>query len=136
MKREIKFRAFDKVSKKIVFVDSIEFIDEIEGRTGFNLYIAKTKPKEKSYWREWNEVELMQYTELHDEKGKEIYEGDIVKYKDEKGYHSEFWEVIFYCGAFRIAGLPRKIRVYDIGVVFNLEVIGNIYENPELIPTE
>jgi hypothetical protein len=74
---------------------------------------------------------LMQYSGLKDKNGKEIYEGDICKVDEGEN----FYEIIFYMGGFMVAVLPRKIRIYHIGdsLFNNIEIIGNIYENPELI---
>jgi len=63
---------------------------------------------------------LMQYTGLKDNNGKEIYEGDIVKW----GKIIEKVEMKDGCWSMVLGTIVEE---------FNLEVIGNIYENPELI---
>ena len=76
---------------------------------------------------------IMQYTGLKDKNGKEIYEGDIVGYGDnypcEVKYNSECcqYDFIEY-------GNDRGIRYHDAqSYTVPWEVIGNIYENPELV---
>jgi len=75
---------------------------------------------------------LMQYTGLKDSKGKEIYEGDIVNFVT---YEEEKLEVYWYN---ETCGWQMK-RIVGSGTMFipnytdYLEVIGNIYENPELL---
>ncbi len=72
---------------------------------------------------------IMQYTGLKDKNGKEIYEGDIVNGED--GFGRSFIGAITYeAGVYYIRGIDqnRPIKIYHI-----CEIIGNIYENPELL---
>lgn len=72
--------------------------------------------------------ELMQYTGLKDKNGKEIYEGDIIRFT--KG--TRCYEV-----AFMYAGFKRKLgnegNCADIHEPDDWDIVGNIYENPELL---
>lgn len=121
MKREIKFRAYCSTD------DGLEMIYFGNMQCDNGLWFNSEKHIDNY------ESNIMQFTGLTDKNGKEIYEGDIIKHKD-PGYSSEKWEVIFYSGSFWLAGLPRKIRIYNIGERQNeCEVISNVHENPELI---
>ena len=82
-----------------------------------------------------NYYDLMQYTGLKDKNGKEIYEGDIVEVSKDISagkYRVQFWDNE---SAFMLIDdlKPKSMR---LGVWFcsnKIEVIGNIYENPELL---
>lgn len=120
MNREIKFRAWDEVSEKILNWN--DFLDT----NMKNTFIAP----------ESTGLILMQYTGLHDKNGKEIYEGDIVKYRDSRGQHIE--KVIFDKGCF-YAGMHWGSSTRVAPKLINTritEVIGNIYDNPELLEGE
>ena len=78
------------------------------------------------------ECDLMQYTGIKDKNGKEIYEGDIVRCNS--GFYEGGVGVITYVSADNEPGFFIVFANYETEVDFNnIEVIGNIYENPELI---
>ena len=117
--REIKFRAWDKINKDMFNVESINFQER-------RVY------KDVVSYRNFNDIELMQYTGLKDKNNKEIYEGDILSDgNDEKPY-----KVIFENGSFR-AEFEGDFEEYSFDLINivaqGCEVVGNIYENPELI---
>lgn len=125
--REIKFRAWNKVSKLIAYGVENEY-DTIRGirysKNGKKL--DDMEPGESSfgdYLSNENYI-VMQYTGLKDKNGKEIWEGDIVRYP-------RATEVVVFKDSgfspFSIAGW--EFVAYD----YESEVLGNIYENPELL---
>ena len=82
-----------------------------------------------------NEFELLQYTGIKDKKGKEIYEGDIFA-----TYNNHNFTVIYEDTRFIGVDADRDGKGYVCCVdscyrdrSSSIEVIGNIYENPELL---
>ena len=127
--REIIFRAWDVKGKKMYEVSSLWGGGkhwELEPQR----YGAKITSRIGDY--EWYPCVLMQFTGLKDRDGKEIYEGDIIESDDDDG--KECFDVYFLDGSFVVH------TGEEIEVLFNIdtslfEVIGNIYENPNLIKT-
>ena len=84
-----------------------------------------------------NEMKIMQYSGLKDRYGKEIYEGDIIKNESGEGY--DILSVVAYKkGVFCIDANDEldyiEYPLYEWNC--EAEVIGNIYENPELLEGE
>ena len=127
-KREIKFRAWDKRKKKMIYNF---FISSVGGgiwqKTGHELY-----PISHAIGNA-----LMQYTGLEDKNGREIYEGDIVECLWGRG-------VVCFGGYLNIGGYDTSSCCYGFHVETRegnctltddeyTEVIGNIFENPGLL---
>lgn len=127
MNREIKFRAWNKKEKYIELVDDLQMFNN-------QLYIGI--PGE-DYFLGKDDVELMQYTGLHDKNGKEIYEGDIVQglFADQEELEIK-GQVIYSNGQASYIVIASNNDEWELGYLDNLEVIGNIYDNPELLGGE
>ena len=137
--REIKFRAWHKEDKIMWFPTLVSTGSE---RNAIYTYPdnEKTNNLVPNYPQD---CELMQYTGFRDKNGKEIYEGDIVKYKNE--VNDEIITPIEWsneCSGWfanrggRLADLIHEqtiIRKKQFKEVDYPEIIGNIYENPELL---
>lgn len=123
MNREIKFRMKDKQGEW----QYVEMVCSI---------IEALKDPVTPGGIDIDENTIGQYTGLDDKNGKEIYEGDIVKYRDSRGQHIE--KVIFDKGCF-YAGMHWGSSTRVAPKLINTritEVIGNMYDNPELLGGE
>lgn len=131
--REIKFRAWLKEEKKMVNVETIDFTDKsvqyLEKNEFINAYLLRRMI--------FGDIELMQYTGLKDKNGKEIYEGDIIKYKfpyDKRLKHISPVKFLKTEASFGIKDrYGNEIPLYTISANNYFEVIGNIYENKNLL---
>ena len=144
--REIKFRAWDKKTKKMRVVDSMAFFAKKGFPSFFELeeegtpkvvnvwgteIIGEYAPKDILLHREpkLDGIALMQYTGLKDNNGKEIYEGDVVRTEGDEEIPQQTGKVFWneeWCSFRWSDGDEWSLNT-------ELEVIGNIYENPELI---
>jgi len=135
--REIKFRAWDKKSKKMRTVESIGFGELSYYNEGYPVVnmIGRDCIDDKDIiiHRDSYQHELMQYTGLKDKNGKEIFEGDIIRY-----YHKAVGEIIrvvrYKYGMYGIEGKANETQIPFANILDSeREIIGNIYENPELL---
>jgi uncharacterized phage protein (TIGR01671 family) len=123
--RTIKFRAWDLINRHWCGY----------ALRGFVLIDEGNKEQEVIQWSPKRDGKiLMEFTGLLDKNGKEIYEGDIVKCE-------QIMALVKYVVEPAIAGFVfdqdncgayREYAVKD-GTAIHYEVIGNIYENPELL---
>lgn len=140
--REIKFRLFDKNENAIVSHEELVFQDQ----ETTCVYSILTRNESLEY----NNLIRMQYTGLKDRNGREIYEADACRAWGEEPYISDVistdydWEirgfVIHKEGCFWInvdnehnIWIPLSDHIYGDG---QIEVIGNIYDNPGLINSD
>lgn len=137
MSREIKFRAWDSTAKLL--------------RMSPDLVIAEGAPLLHN-----DDDALMQYTGLKDREGKEIYEGDVVEFvwfhngtRDEVrqklienrgGPIKDRWAIAVFRGfGFRFKTVFPELNDGEKWIRMSksdsesVEIIGNIYENPELL---
>ena len=127
--REIKFRAWDKGLKRMIYLSEPTVENDDFSGIVFKLrdYFVSAFSSDRI-----EDLELMQYTGLRDKNGREIYEGDIVRFKD-------WWDEEMV-GEVRYSEKDMAFTIvndfwdgFPIMYADDLEVIGNIYENPELL---
>lgn len=127
-----KFRAWHKTWEEMGKVKRIRFDDD--GNANNVLF----KGKEFGVNAKINEFELMQSTGLKDKNGKEIFEGDIVRMRNPRDRRQiGMFQVVRVANSPMLGLLDKKLTTE----IFNLyehmrnyyEIIGNIYENQELL---
>ena len=149
-----RFRAWDKIHKTMYEVDDIMSID-----FGKSEISVKTLFFEQTNYYKFDDIVLMQSTGLTDENGKEIFEGDILKFNDEwgeycyEGYVDGVSEGINFveiekdttCFGFGKTKIPESslfnlvndehltFKELITDTSFEFEIIGNIHTNPELL---
>jgi|SRR5690625_384655 len=130
--REIKFRAWFEMQERIVNHEHLDIEYAHDEGFGFAFDNSLYGITDDGNVKGTLVYKLMQYTGLKDMNGTEIYEGDIVKYPHIVGF-DDIWKVEFSDGSFVIRETIVKISLRELAHKNNLEVIGNIYENPELL---
>lgn len=117
--RKYKFRAWDKALKKWIYLtignDGIKISDVPN-----DVLVMWVRGKRVGKWQ--------QFTGLLDENGKEIFEGDVVR---QRGIKFASYEVVYEAPKFRLKSSQGVMD--NKKILSNCEIIGNIYESPELI---
>lgn len=128
--RDIKFRCWDTENKEMLEVQELDYEDSYNGQPMIRTTMY-------SDYFDTEDMILMQYVGLKDKNEKEIYEGDIVKFRF-KDDREEFPDLIGYIEyqttftAFIIMSNQGSFKI-DITEIKFIEVIGNIYKNLELL---
>ena len=120
----IKFRVFDReriISLSMAFTLGIVTIQDDDSDSEWANDLTE----------EFEGVVLMQYTGIKDKNGKEIYEGDIVSVTGSKSVGVYTTCIIKDGQGFKIK--DNKTIIMDYKEMFLCTIIGNIYENPELL---
>jgi uncharacterized phage protein (TIGR01671 family) len=136
--RELKFRAWDKQEKKY-WHDIQTAYDCNYPVVCFGQFIQEPMEDENGIYTEERRFEVEQFTGLQDKNGKEIYENDITN----KGI-VKWFDAIHYDGGGAVHPgfyltdknglLLSEIELsYPDGFYNDIEVLGNIHENPELL---
>ena len=124
MIRETKYRAWDKRSKKMCEVISIDFEKD--------WIVARNTDGEIESGRIMY-FELMQFAGLNDEDNEEIFEGYVlvIRNKEQGGGYPFFKSIVEFRGGTMFCG-RNPLNNYDVWI-YEIKILGNIYENPELL---
>lgn len=127
--REFNFRAWDERNKIMHY--SFQFIESLPSEENGCLIFTSDKQLVTTEWINnpyfRQQLKIMQYTGLKDKNGKEIYEGDVVG-RDDMAYTRK----VVYCPK-RAAFILKDENETYFNMAFAYIVLGNIYENPELM---
>ena len=130
--RDIKFRAWNREKNIMVYDNEDDTCGYWDGCYNSNIGMINTILNSKYY----EQYDFMQYAGLKDKNGKEIYEGDIIRFKDRITNKEDVFTVKY---SEERASFVLNNKVYDemtINVrdkILLVEVIGNIYDDPELL---
>ena len=148
--REIKFRGFHKCENgnTIIIING----EPVRGKWVYGYYFISERDIEDGFvWRDIPQIQqrygdhyqyfdvipetIGQYTGLHDKNGKEIYEGDIVEYKDFSNGMYLFKEQPKARGVIKIDNLLNGIYLKGMGTFEGnkAEIIGNIHTSPDIL---
>lgn len=143
MVREIKYRAWDKAEKRMLQVERIDW-DFNTGQELDAVYLVPPEEECDHLELSIHDVELLEFTGLKDAVGVEIYENDILDV-DRPGDNYRMvckWIEEFGCFmfCFKIDSKPKLfgggcLQIDQFGSLLNKKskVLGNVYENPELL---
>ena len=135
MSREIKFRIWDKSFKKFL-EDDYESKNVIDRDGNLFMYVLSETFRDLYFYKLLKNIEISEYTGIKDKNDVEIYEGDIELIRIDKTNILHKTVVKFKHGAFIADIIGDNDYIYLFHFGFNkddFEVIGNIYENKNLL---
>lgn len=124
--KNLKFRVWDKDNKKMLGWKELDLTKEL-GEDEITIFEPTGQFAQPMYF-----YEPMQSTGLKDKDGVEIYEGDIIKNSYDEIYTVKWFDAAFYLEEKYNGGFDY----HELHLEDNKKVIGNIYENPELLEDE
>lgn len=130
MRREIKFRAWDSVMNEMFYDSELSNGDLLVIHMDGRLELSDDDTYKVS------DFNILQFTGLRDENGKEIYEGDIVKVAGfSPRNYLVIWDEDYGSWILRedVSLMEERIRYEHFK---NSQVVGNIYENPNMFKKE
>lgn len=136
MNRPIEYRAWHKGFKEFVTVTGLHYFEgnELSGVS----FDSDDVGEQQDIPIKW--FDLMQYTGLKDKNGKKIFEGDIVRYANDEESGEGIIEAFFNTVNLHCRWIKQKTErptlytsIDYLGCAKEIEVIGNIFENPELL---
>lgn len=129
-----RYRTWIKTEKRMIETDDLLDIDyENEVVTTQQVYFENGLPDDRDLDNfVFDEVELMQSTAMVDRNGNIIFEGDMVKMAKDVYSEPTYYEVVRHRGgAYRLESKQHGCELWLRHT--DCEVVGNVYENPELL---
>lgn len=126
--RKIKFRAWSVKQKQML---DPEHLTVVFWKGYYSVRLPDIMYFDKYIYERNPDPVLMQYTGLKDKNGKEIYEGDILrakKYTLKRNKAGSNYKTVVWRHAHGGTGFNISFKISNV-----YELIGNIYENPELV---
>lgn len=129
-----RYRVWVKIGKRMVFSDDILGIDyENKEIVTQQVYFENGLPDDRDiYCYDLEDIEFMQSTAMVDRDGRIIFEGDIVKMSKDVYSEPTYYEVVRHRGgAYRLESKQHGCELWLRHA--DCEIVGNVYENPELL---
>lgn len=130
MEREIKFRVFDIENKNMIYLSESQMSSYSLSMN--NRFWSLFDGDERGCGNADSSGILMQFTGMKDKNGNKIYEGDVCSYKQDVSNSKERIGFVHYDSEMCFFGLSGIEELSFIST-YEIEVIGDIYRNPELI---
>lgn len=133
MKREIKFRVWDEVNKEFIPNNFYEICLQSGSHSFGRMLNVWKNYQQGEYFYEPNQ-KLNQFTGLKDKNGKEIYEGDIIQYRQHYFNICPEKQMSYPLKTKMVKWRADRWNVFETNAgESEIEIIGNIFENPELL---
>lgn len=129
-----RYRTWIKTEKRMIETDDLLDIDyENTEIVTQQVYFENGLPDDRDiYCYDFDEIELIQSTDMVDRDGKIIFEGDIVKMAKDVYSEQTYYEVVRHRGgAYRLESKQHGCELWLRHT--DCEIVGNVYENKELL---